>query len=233
MIVPARSLVVPVAYHGWLRPPTYYIPLNFRLPNGIGGLVNGIVEEVPAGTDIKPESNPATDYLQLNCQTVGRYRPPSYLKFERPIYDGSGSLFTSDMELKDVAGNNIQLLAAAGAMQGIFGTFFSISAARTTAAGWVRDVFTVRSVRSAVFEITDYEEGTDGIVTPVIQTGNPFAVKAFRLSDQTYQVLANCGIEIPAGVSQFTLYTTWASGTISPLATLGNFRISIEVPYGL
>jgi len=253
MIVRANTLIVPKYAYGWRRPSPSDNPFqNFTLPSGIRGLIDGIVAEVPAGTDIEPVYG-STGYVNdwdLNCVTVGRYRPPTYLRY---LYDfgynvkpdpsvGWGSVWARiehDMILQSLSGDvffpNMFDVGEEVIAPREFGTFCSC---------WIKSVgvdntlhsfsmkIKVRTQRGCAVNITEYEAGADGIVTVGIKNANPFAVNALRISDNTYQVLAEGGLSLPAGEFDLIVKGTWASGA-AMAALLFKMNIDVELPYGL
>lgn len=239
MIVNAPQLIVPRSHWGWSRYGAVWEGPNFLYPDGKAGYINGIVEEVPAGTDIVPRFPVLGNSNDTNCQSVSRYLPPSSINFYLEISGQNPSpcmtRCETDCKIYDMAGGLIDLV---GALQGRchMGTFSYLMA---SLAGNVdlsvsprTAVVQYKSPKGGALELVEYEQGGDGIVTIEIKTGNPYAVKARRLSDQTDQIVPAGGIYLPAGAGEIKIGVAWASG-LPALQSLAKFKYSIEVPYGI
>jgi len=213
---------------------------NFTYPDGKPGLINGLVAEVPAGTDIAP-FNALLDgsTTDPNCQSLSRYTPPSHIDFFMEIGGHLPSRVmtscTTDAKMYDMAGGIVDLFSVAMPRMHC-GSFSYLMGGIVGGGGF--DVtpkeinIDYKSPRGGALEVVEYEQGSDGIVTLEIMTGAPHAIQARRLSDQSNQILAKGGLTLPAGSGQVKLKVGWASGSPSS-ALLAKLRFSIEVPYGI
>lgn len=241
MIINGPQLVAPRTHWGYSRyGGAWERNSNYVLPNGQKALINGLVTEVPAGTDIAPHSDLLGSLADINCQSVARYTPPSAIDY----YLAADGMFSSpkvqtrcvtDAKLYDMGGGLIDLFGSysqrmhCGSFSYLMGGVQGGSPLSTSPATLLVEY---KSPRGGFLELVEYEQGGDGIVTVEILSGNPYAVKALRLSDSTTQVMAACGIILPAGAGQLKIRITWASGL--PAGQLvAKFKYSIEVPYGI
>ena len=233
MIVAADSLIAPISNRGWERPLFTDYDRNFSFPNGYPGLIQGIVTKVPKGSDIFPYSAFVSDVENPNCQLVSVYTPPNKVVFSATVGGAAVRSFgcEHDAVIKDMGGSDIDFFRD-GVRQGCFGTFSKYRMGVTYGANVVDIVVTYGGVRGGVFFVDEYEGGADGVVTVDIRDGSPYAVKALRLSDNTYQVLANGGLVLTPGYGSFNIRATWA-GAATCTDVVYKCKYIPEIPYGL
>lgn len=241
MLVNGPQLVAPRTHWGYSRyGGTWERDSNYVLPNGQKALINGLIAEIPAGTDIAPHSDRLGSLVDINCQSVARYTPPSAIDYYLAA-DGTLSpakvqtRCVTDAKLYDMGGGLIDLFGAYSPRMhcGSFSYLMCFVEGGThlnTSPATIHVDY--KSPRGGFLELVEYEQGGDGIVTVEILSGNPYAVKALRLSDSTTQVMAACGIILPAGAGQLKIRITWGSG-LPATQLVCKFKYSIEVPYGI
>lgn len=237
MIVPARSIIVPVSAIGWKRPfaaSSGSVDRNYSFPDGKPGLISGIVAEVPAGSDIKPYLSDTTN-TQVNCQLVLRYAPPSFLKLTFGVGGYNPFTFEHDMVCQGMDGRQIEFIRPNPGAEGIFGTFFEFFHATTLASAINLRTFRYeyRTQRDAYLEVVEYEQGVDGICNVVINNSYAEPVNAYRLSDGTWQVLTKGRLILRAGAGRVDITYTWNNGLIDAMDTVAKLQVTPEIPYGL
>ncbi len=241
MIVNDRQLVACRHCFGYSRyGGSWEQGRNFTYPDGRPGLINGLVAEVPAGTDITPFNSLINQgSSDINCQSLSIYVPPTTIDYYLEMGGANPSpvmtRVDTDLKMYDMAGGLINLFGDLFARRhcGSFSYFMGgINGGGTFSVSPKEILINYKSPRGGTIEIVEYEQGADGIVTAEILTGAPYAVQALRLSDQTQQILAKGGLALPAGAGQIKIRISWASG-LPATALLAKIRFSIEVPYGI
>lgn len=231
MIVGNRSLIIPKSESGWDR--LWLVPTrNFSYPDSRAGLISGCVAVVPGGSDITPFL-PANTW---NSIQILRYNPPTSLALEHEYSNSfDESRWVHDADFRDMAGA-LFFPERINAYQRFFGTFANIvidpDESGKPAANSYSYLIKYNLQRGGFVSVYEYEQGGDGVVTPSLQGGVVSPVKAFRVSDGTWQILSEGGMTLPAGTGEFWFNCSWSSGVFATQMT-AKLRFSVEVPYGL
>ena len=233
MIVRANSLVMPISQFGYLRPLELGGDRNFTYPDGDGGLISGLVANVPAGTDIYPYNGMAV-LNSPNCQTITHYEPPRNVKFSGTL---TGYIrahnFEHDAVFTSQGGTQINIWNSVDYDQVIYGTFFQIRIrSQSMTATTSRVSYWYKSSKGCVAVIDEYEQGAAGIVDVGFEGLTVSPVSALRLSDDTFQVLPKGQMYLPAGEGTFYILATCAGAWVNGDKVYA-FSINPEIPYGL
>lgn len=221
---------MPLEQWGYARPLLNGQDRNYSDPQGRPVLISGLVSTVRSGSDIFPFVNAGT--LSPNCITLSGYMPPTYVSYIVQYGSPETKTLEHDARFLDANGVILNPWSSVGS-QVYYGSFFAIQYSKVQAINSIRITFTVNTQRTCLATVENYEGGGDGVVTAAFSGGATLATSALRLSDNSYQVLANGGISIAPGRSVFYFAITWSTGSIFPSDILTKVRFLPEVPYGL
>jgi hypothetical protein len=250
---------------GYFRPLSDLVGtgqgFNYKLANGVGGVLSSLAEVVPGGTDIEPilagTDDPAQANGIVNCTPIGYYQSPTFISFYVPederyyttwaggVYPSQGALINDrclwqhNAVFRSTGGEDLQMFSGAvGVTASPWGRCFGPQV-------WFQFYMTsnqpnyryyeirYQTFRTGYLEIEGYEWGGDGITAVDFISGDPYAVTALRVSDGSRQVLPAGGIELKPGKGAVALRLSWASGSADLTGLAWKMRGRFEVPYGM